>query len=925
MTLGMRSVSRRAEGTCDWLGRNKVYQEWTTIGQSLLWIKGKPGSGKTTIMRFAVDEANKTSSTLTMSFFCQGRGTELQKALVGVYRAFLYQLLQVFPDSLQTLVGAYSPENSLNPKWTWTLPELKDHFVSSLRDVLDHTPVRIFADALDECGDEAAQELAGDFQNVKSQLASTRFSLAICFSSRHYPKIGGLNGCLSLSMEELNGLDIRRYVDQKLLFSPVIAQKDRETLREEVTIHSNGIFQWVILIVPKINKESEDGWSFRRILKNLYKTPQKLDEVYDRIMDSLRTVASISRSIKLFQWLCFALRPLSTSELRCAMNVDETPYGSFPPSFKHWESMDDFIETNDQMSRQLDVLSGGLAEFVPTYRNDGNLQAELIHQTVHDYMISKGFRRLGLLPQFAGSENSSDPIGVESHSSLANSCLGYLFASEVKQELGANAAFLTDLDLKYGPAKTRASLDTPPYIRGLEKRFPFLSYAYYYWLGHSRRVESLGASQKSVLGYFHYPSRNALEHANLLKQACTPPNSFSDWGRLITDGGTLVHVAAACGLVSALVAILGEDGGYASVTNAADKSNRTPLMMASACNRIECVRILVADKHIRVNQPASDGSTALTFAIRNQNSDEDALALANILLGAGATINEWVLKIAVQQTSLVLVKFLLAQTDTNANVLGNLAEHMLLHAILHRCLKVVKLLLPRTDVDVNSSIGPNSLLDCAVRNFDKDMMELLLEQPSICVNRRGQGGETALILATAWRESDETEKALQMLLSRTDIEVNVQSDSGRTALIYAAWRRSEYFVRQLLAHPNIEVNTQSNSGRTALYIAAQQGSREVVELLLARPEIQVNKADKDGVTPLMAAVSSHEIEATKLLLAHPDVEVNKPDKNSYTALMMAVVIRDEESARYFLPLPNNEVKADEKGLTGDVDKAEKLV
>ena len=88
------------QNTCKWLLQQSKYREWHDWNRmsethGFLWIKGKPGTGKSTIMKFVLGHAEKTISTETVviSFFFNARGEELEKSIVGMYRSFFWQLL----------------------------------------------------------------------------------------------------------------------------------------------------------------------------------------------------------------------------------------------------------------------------------------------------------------------------------------------------------------------------------------------------------------------------------------------------------------------------------------------------------------------------------------------------------------------------------------------------------------------------------------------------------------------------------------------------------------------------------------------------------------------------------------------------------------------------------------------------------------
>ena len=75
--------------TCKWLLKNSEYLNWLNPNKfnehhGLLWIKGKPGSGKSTLMKFALADARKEiKDKIVISFFFNTRGEDLEKVEQG--------------------------------------------------------------------------------------------------------------------------------------------------------------------------------------------------------------------------------------------------------------------------------------------------------------------------------------------------------------------------------------------------------------------------------------------------------------------------------------------------------------------------------------------------------------------------------------------------------------------------------------------------------------------------------------------------------------------------------------------------------------------------------------------------------------------------------------------------------------------------
>ena len=97
--------------TCTWLFESPEYMNWERRERvvdynGVLWLKGKPGSGKSTLMKQAVQRTKNSlpcSCTLILYYYFNARGSELEKTLLGLFRSLLHQLvwnIRPFPEDL---------------------------------------------------------------------------------------------------------------------------------------------------------------------------------------------------------------------------------------------------------------------------------------------------------------------------------------------------------------------------------------------------------------------------------------------------------------------------------------------------------------------------------------------------------------------------------------------------------------------------------------------------------------------------------------------------------------------------------------------------------------------------------------------------------------------------------------------------------
>jgi hypothetical protein len=149
-------------------------------------------------------------------------------------------------------------------KWNWHELELLEIIRSSLRTILKEYSIRDFVDALDESGEDKAQELVLNFQQLYAMQDSAAHGLSIGFSCRHYPVIAP-RSCKSVCVEDQKQhmQDIAKYTQENL--SGIKEGPELSGLRDDLFVRSQGVFQWVVLVIPSIISMYNGGESTRKI------------------------------------------------------------------------------------------------------------------------------------------------------------------------------------------------------------------------------------------------------------------------------------------------------------------------------------------------------------------------------------------------------------------------------------------------------------------------------------------------------------------------------------------------------------------------------------------------------------------------------------------------------------------------------------
>lgn len=591
----MRSRSLEIEsavsGTCEWLLQHETFQKWVEFNQELLWIKGKPGSGKSTLLNYAFANQKHLLSArdndIVLSFFFHGRGGDLQKTTLGFFRSLLHQILKQVPNCLSDLVDIFENKckeiGEYNKRWQWHPKELWFALEASLLKILETRSAWLFVDALDECGEDNAKELVQKFELLvkKSVALSTRLNqLHICFSCRHYPILSS-PGLAEICLERENRADIHTYVESEM---SSFRESIPSTILDSIIERASGVFLWAQLVVKRIQKLELDGAGPNEIKAAVNSIPQDLESLYDELIHGMGPA-----SLKLLQWIYFAVRPLSMEELRWAMAIDA---GCL--SLQACQNAVDYIPNDTRMGQRILSLSQGLVEI--SAGSDTHI-VQFIHQSVNDFFLDKGFLAL-----YGKSVSIKAAIGM-SHLYLFKTCIRYLAMEEIEK-----LVIVTD--------------DSDQMVIDL----PFLDYATTSWVSHMKQSDDHGIPAEHFLEMLSWPSNVLI---NLWTEIYDKINRYSS--DCPSENTSLVHVVARCGIQGVMNVILQRLGQVAVEADLKDDNGRTPLSFAAAEGHTTIVEVLLATGQINIESRDTEFSqTPLSWAARNGHE-----AVVKLLLATG--------------------------------------------------------------------------------------------------------------------------------------------------------------------------------------------------------------------------------------------------------------------------------------------------
>lgn len=283
------------------------FLDWLRSDEALYWISGKPGSGKSTLMKY-ISESPKTQGILkdTWSkreklvmaefYFWSSAKDSLQKSGTGLMRSILFQILRQCPDMIQYAYpkewkGRYESKEAIRKLVCegQTLQELLDTFIRISALLPDsNTKFCFFIDGLDEFNGDPADicSLIASFKSIRN--------LKLCVSSRQwvqFEEVFGGDNPWRVYIHEKTMLDMEKYVRGLLAASKKSTEReiDATILVKAIAEKAEGVFLWSFLAVRDLigaipNTETDNTTTL--MTKRLQALPGDLDGYFNMMFQS---------------------------------------------------------------------------------------------------------------------------------------------------------------------------------------------------------------------------------------------------------------------------------------------------------------------------------------------------------------------------------------------------------------------------------------------------------------------------------------------------------------------------------------------------------------------------------------------------------------------------------------------------------------
>ncbi|KAK4208494.1 NACHT domain-containing protein [Rhypophila decipiens] len=295
-------VSEAHDKTFRWIFDKNIpgpwdsFNTWLKSEEQVYWISGKPGSGKSTLMKYLVDH-DKTENILQewdptvsiLSFFLWNSGDKLQKSVQGLLCALLSQILQPDEDLTCTLLAGDPGLLEKRSYNDWSDDELEALLTKAI--MTSKRRVVMFLDGLDEI-----DRKEGPFpvlQLLKTLESKTHAKL--CLSSRPKAQFqDALGKRRTLRLEDLTRKDIGEYVEdyfqEHLNFwggDAAESQVWRERIIYEILMRASGVFLWVFLVLRSLRSGTSNLHSYDQLLHRVRQLPSSLEQLYRQSWERL--------------------------------------------------------------------------------------------------------------------------------------------------------------------------------------------------------------------------------------------------------------------------------------------------------------------------------------------------------------------------------------------------------------------------------------------------------------------------------------------------------------------------------------------------------------------------------------------------------------------------------------------------------------
>ncbi|KAF5722066.1 ankyrin repeat [Fusarium mundagurra] len=893
--------SRLAE-TGKWFMKSDKFITWRKQDNSLLWLKGAAGCGKTCLSSMAIDNLSQTGARVLYFYFDSRNKT--QTSTDSMIRSLIYQIHKLYGDEADDNALYEQFENGARKPST---NELSSHF----KRVADKArELWMVFDAIDECEDRLG-DTPGLLNWLENFMKDPRMKSHVLITSREEYDIQSRFQEWETPKEFIESRLEKGKLRERC--KPELLKQIQEDLDEK----SKGMFLLAFYQLECLEACIEPA----AIKKALEALPKSLSDYYNRILASIPDEQR-DGAVRLLQLLTYSDRPLRLIEVVDGLAVNPDVRPSFSPEMriqnpliiqKYCASFLSITEGKSQNSELLQV------------NPDERPSVSLLKRIQDPVILQKYFARFLSMTEDKSQDNQPEQTFAEVQ--LAHPSIKEHLKSQAVQE-----DFRPHLEQQ--SARGQLALVCVSYLRELEeglcleatnRRFPFAHYCSGNWMQHVAACEGRTSELTKLAVEFFLSSK----FTNSLV-ICDPE---ANWDRspsyLMYDPGSALYYASLLGLEQEVKALIEQNAepnvegakyetalqaasytGHTKIVQLLVKANAeinpisvkvsehgkrpdvgrygSPLQAASRKGHLEVVKILLT-MGANVNFLGGEWGTAL-----QASSSRNIPSLVHALLEAGARINQrggkygTAVQAAASHGNLDVLVILL-KNGANPNIRGGKFGSAIYAAAFHGHIGAVReLMTHNADInlvgihDMNPRILPSAddILTVAVNDDSED------SSYSLFTTKDSDYGKLRSPLYGACIGGHE---AIITELLQKGADPNIHCGFFGTALMAACWKKYDH-IAKILIERGAKVDEKAGHFGTALQIAAYRGNLDLVRVLL-EAGAQINCEGGQHQTALQCACTRGHIEIVSLLV---DKGANINAKGRYGYPLQAACLGNHE-------------------------------
>lgn len=367
---------------------------WLRHEGGIFWVSGKPGAGKSTLMKFIADHEEtrrllenwaKPKKLVIATHYFWTAGTSLQKSQKGLLQSLLYDIFRTCPEQISEMCphrwSSTSPAESTRPQ-EWLIHELLETLQKLGKSSSLTSKLCMFIDGVDEFdGDHF--ELCQVFKEL-----STSPNFKICLSSRPwnvFEDAFGLDQSQKICIQDLTRQDILVYARGRLMqhnrwSKGHFSQDLMDSVIEKITERANGVFLWVFLVTTSLRKGLSNGDTITDLQRRLDSLPTDLESFFRHMLDVVEPFYH-QKMARVLQIAVNARQSLDLQFYHIHEYEDEDKDYAINRSTES-HAPDRLDETLDQCRRRINAICGGLLEIKKQ-------RVEFLHRTVRDFLRTR--------------------------------------------------------------------------------------------------------------------------------------------------------------------------------------------------------------------------------------------------------------------------------------------------------------------------------------------------------------------------------------------------------------------------------------------------------------------------------------------------------------------------------------------------------